>query len=216
MPAGAKIESNDINLETGDQTVVYSYKESFPNCDIIHRRELHIDFSGDYYGPETDRFGMWRLQGDVEAGTVEAWTINGTWTASGKRRHRETEAFTLTLNSFDPGGVAYDENQDNDVFHVQGTLTYHSDTQCLDYNFREYHKTKDFTNENETLEAKAYQDPDGEVTYTLRARGEMQAYDPSLIESQQHREQADEITVRITRNEIAVVDSGVGNWTLEQ
>lgn len=216
LPAGANIESNETDLETGSQVVVYTYKESFPNCDIIYRRELRWGFGSGYHGTGTGGFGMWNVQNDVEAGTVENWAIDGTWKVSKTWGLSEVVTYTLTINDFSPGGVAYDQNEDNDVFNAKGTLTYHSDVSALDDSFHEYHITRDFLNEDGALEVKAVQHSDGEVTYRLYARGYEEKYNPRLFESEQHMKQAREFTVEVTRNKIVIMQGGVSEWVMER
>lgn len=79
LPAEAEIESIDTDLEMGIQTVTYTYTESFPYCDINHRRNLICSFGFSLNPPGMNSFGMWTTQNDADAGTVEEWHIDGTW-----------------------------------------------------------------------------------------------------------------------------------------
>ena len=120
----AEILSNEVDLGTGLQVVTCSERVSYTYCDIIYNTKYTFSFGSDYQSA-----GMWNLSGTEDTGTYEEWNIDGTWQYTSQTDTEVTEV-TVTIDGFDPQGIAY-RSESPDDFSIGGSYQYYGNSQYM-------------------------------------------------------------------------------------
>lgn len=99
LPPDAELTFSSVDLEANVPyaTYEYTYTETYPYCEVIYKKAF--DYAFDY---NVD--GAWYFKQSRDAGTVENWSIDGTWSMS----QGSENYFALHLDGFSPQGIAAD------------------------------------------------------------------------------------------------------------